>query len=722
MTIKNTVLVIGLLLSAFSQAKPPHYQAAGTVVNFTIGKPAYVVASPKTALEKRVTQWLSSYMQKVLKAPVRTVSSIKAVPAKMPAIILASHPDAALKLTISTKSEEAFALKSVIVNTHPAVIAAGNTELGLKRAVQRLIIKSEQHAPGLVIKPLNLSETPWIPQREWANCPWAPDKVRRSFNNPEVDKRNNIWLYSDQQIADYVEMFDWFGFSGSQLLETCANYGAMGSPEAFQDRLVKFAKAAHQNGQHVSYWVWAAQFNDYGWFDPEVTYKPAPGKTAFTDPKVRATFEKYYNGYAKMAPYVDMLIAHYYDPGSLTNREDVFSYLKLLQAKFKAKNPNIKMAVDFWAAGSPADYMQQLIDHGFDKSLLLEMSLPIFFKPDQREALHEAAKKLNMQMGIWGWYMTEYETDQRPMMHVNAKALKGFYQSIKNGVDKIQPISYWSEMEAYHLNNIFSMYASAQLLWNPDRDTDDILREIAEGIWGPRNGPQVLEAIKLIEDARSGPTWDTFWWKTKEYKLGADDPNEELKIADHAIANFEKMKTDTSFVPKFPLPFPPATFIELTLPHLRQIRQYAEFCIKADKIREAAKNNAPKAQLTAMAADAWQPILEYNTWIGSYGQPEANMQEKILRQMAKEYGFDIKTPGWVRYRDANRYLQRIQNVQRDMRDAYKFKGDESRIRSDMAFTAEKAMDCMQLLIQDGAVTLADNGTYQLPNWQDFSRK
>jgi len=37
------------------------------------------------------------------------------------------------------------------------------------------------------------------------------------------------------------------------------------------------------------------------------------------------------------------------------------------------------------------------------------------------------------------------------------------------------------------------MYAAGQLLWNPDRDTDEILNEIAEGIWGPHNGPQILE-------------------------------------------------------------------------------------------------------------------------------------------------------------------------------------------------------------------------------------
>jgi hypothetical protein len=495
----------------------------------------------------------------------------------------------------------------------------------------------------------------------------------------------------------------------------------MGSREAFQDKQMKFARAVRENGQQVTYWVWAAQFTDYGWFDPSVTYTPEKGKTAFEDPKVRAGFEKYYNGYAKMAPYVDMLVAHYYDPGSLTNREDVFKYLKLLQDKFKVKNPRLKMGVDFWAAGSPGEYMDQLIDHGFGNSLLLEMSMPINYKEGEREKLHEDAQKHNLKIGMWGWYMTEYETDQMPMMHVNAQALKAFYQEIKNGVYKIQPMSYWSEMEAYHLNNIFTMYASSQLLWNPDRDTDEILREISEGIWGRKNGEQVLQALKLIEDVRSGPTWNTFWWRTKEYRLGTDRPADDLRRAEQAIANFEGMKTDPSYVPKFPLPFPPETFIELTLPHLKQIRQFAQFRIKAATLSESAKNGTNTAELSKMASDAWQPILEYNTWIGSFGQPEATMQEKILSDLAREYKFELKMPAWVRYRDANRYLQRLQNIQAENTGPYRFKGDQGNI-GDFIFSHAKANECLQLLIREGAIVKSEDGRYQLANWEQYRMK
>ena len=133
-------------------------------------------------------------------------------------------------------------------------------------------------------------------------------------------------------------------------------------------------------------------------------------------------------------------MAHFYDPGALTQRADVFDYMQLLRGKFQAKNPKVDFALDFWAAGSDSEYMQQLADNGFGDSLFLEMSMPSVFPAGKRERLHEAS----------------------------------------------------------------------QLLWNPDRDPHEILRELAEGIWGPRNGPAILAAQELIQDTRSDPTWESF--------------------------------------------------------------------------------------------------------------------------------------------------------------------------------------------------------------------
>lgn len=374
-----------------------------------------------------------------------------------------------------------------------------------------------------------------------------------------------------------------------------------------------------------------------------------------------------------------------------------------------------------WRAESQSEYMQTLIDNGFGEALLMESSIPHTYPPGKREALHETAKKFGLKMGVWGWYTTEMETDQLASMYVNAQLLSRFYKQVRDGADKIQPISYWSEMEAHHLNNIFTMYSAAQLLWNPDRDPDEILNEISEGIWGPKNGPKIFKALKLIQDVRSGPTWESYWWNLPQHQVGTLAPNKDLQHSNEAIAALEGMKTDTNYIPKFPLPFPPSTFVELMLPHLRQIRQFSEYRVKIESIREAAKQGISKEELTKLANAAWKPVPDYNTWIGTFGQAEERIQEKIINQLSKDLDIQITSPGWMRWRDANRQLEALQIRQRNTITPFKFKSDLGMLWYDFMWTKEKGLDRFQLLLENGNIEKVDS-LYQLVNWEGYSRK
>jgi hypothetical protein len=695
--------------------------ARGGAVEFRAGEAALVVAAPTTDLEARVVVDLTDYLGKVLGHPAKLVASLDAAGGAAPAIVLSSTGRAQpFDVAAPTGSPESFALETrTSAGSRPLVLAVGNSATGLKRAVRRLIVKSEQREPGLVIPDIKQSESPWIPKREWTLCPWGPELVRGYFVNPNVDKRLNVWNYSDRQIADYVAMFDAFGFSGAQLMDTPLGYAVVGSAEGYQDRIRKFAEAADARGQDVTLWVWAAQFNDYGWFDPDVTYAPAKGTSAYEDPKVRATFERYYDGYARLAPHVDLLIAHFYDPGQLNDRADVFNYMRLLYGKFKAQNPDVRLGVDFWASGSDAEYMRQLIDNGFGDALLLENSMPHTYGPGKREALHEEAKKRGVNMGVWGWYTVEMESDQMPMMHVNARVLADFYRAVRDGADRIRPLTYWSEMEAYHLANVFTMYAAGQLLWNPDRDPDEVLHEIADGILGPRNGADLLAALKLIQDVRSGPTWDTYWWKQPAHRLGTADPKDDLRRADESIAKLEAMRIDPAFVPKFPLPFPPRTFVEVTLPNLRQIRHFADFRVKCAAIREAAAHGAPKDELARLAKAAWDPVPEYDTWIGAFGQPEAATQEAMMLQLVKDFAIDVPVPAARRWLEAERLLQAMQNQQRTNSTPLTLKLP---IRAGFNWTADKTRDRFQLLLDNGCVERIGQDQYHLTNWEEYRQR
>jgi len=273
-------------------------------------------------------------------------------------------------------------------------------------------------------------------------------------------------------------------------------------------------------------------------------------------------------------------------------------------------------------------------------------------------------------------------------------------------------------MEADHINNIYSMYAAGQLLWNPDRSSDEILSELTMGIWGLANGPKVLEAVKLIQDVRSGPSWDTYWWTMPNYRLGTANAASDLRRAESAIKNFSAMKPDPSFVSKFPLPYPAGTLIEMMLPHLEQIRRFAQFRLELDGIQGAIRRGLGGDELSKRLSAIWQPIPEYNTWVGTFGQPEARMQESLLRKVANEAHVPLVEPAWVRVRDCDRLLQKIQHLQLREGNELRFK---AAAMNEFHWTPQKLQDRMNKLLADGTVEKLGPDEYRLSGWRQFAR-
>ena len=707
-------VIIRLALALFLACSVP---CLGSIT-FNRDKPAHVVCPAPGEQARASVARLTDYMGRVLAVPVRVVGSLQSVPANAPAVVVLAG-DAASEpgLPKLGPSPESFSLTTRKKDGHPVVVVHAATEAGLPFAVQRLILRSRQESEGLVIPDIESTvESPWIERRQWTVCPWTPHLVRGVFVNPYADRRMDIHSYGPEQLNDYVAMMGSFGFNGCQLMETCYNYAVFGSVQADQEWQRMLIERVRENGQAASLWVWAAQFSGFGWVDPEFAQVAVPAKGAFEDPATRRVFEKYYDHYAALCPHVQRLFAHFYDPGCLADKEDVFKYLRLLETKAKAKNPDIDMGIDFWAADP--DYLNSIVDHGFKDYLLLELSFPQAYPGTKRQQLHEQARKLGVRLGIWGWYTTEYETDQLASMYVNAQVLKSVYQEIKRGAQSVYPITYWSEMEATHLVNIFSMYASAQLLWNPDRDPHDILNEIVAGIWGPTNGPAVLAAVELIQDVRSGPTWDTFWWRRPGYRLGTDHPQEDLARATASLAALGKMKSDPSFVPKFPLPSAPQVFVDLMLPHLEQIRQFAEFRVKLDEIRQAARAGATTDALEVMLSKAWQPIPEYNTWVGTFGTPELRAQKQMVSQLAKELKLKVRDPAWLVFQEADRVLQHLQRLQGQAVGPKVFRLREA--TGQFFWSPERAADRVESLVAEGVLERAGTDGFRLANWRDFA--
>lgn len=507
------------------------------------------------------------------------------------------------------------------------------------------------------------TDRPWIERREATVCLWKPDYIRGFISSMNTSLLIDFMCFSDRQFEEYALMLKECGFTGVQVTDMCSAWRPSGSPEFVHDRLRVFADALHRHGMEFTLWCWAAEFGDHGWHDDDVVYTAADGGEARNDPRVRAAFEKYYDIYAEAAPFTDRVIAHYYDPGNLTSIDDVLFFLRRFADKFKAANPAIKIGVDTW--GSPAEFPDRLVAAGFDDIMLMELPfLPIWREDGKRARFREGVKKLGCELGSWGWYTCEYETDQRPFMCVNNRVLSDVYRQVRAQGDSVMIPSYWSEMDAYHVLNFFSLYAAGHLLIDPDADPDMLLRESAALLAGDDDTNAFTSVLELIRDARSGDTWETYWWSEGNYILRLGDPADILaraKDAAEVLEGFIERRLDCA---KCAFPLKPWQIMKLILPHIRQIESFAKFRIGYAALCDKYDSCGDTPEVRAELEQLWQPVPEYNCIIGLWGQPEALEQTKMLREFGDRTGIPIPRVGYRDFAFKRRLVDRLTAFQR----------------------------------------------------------
>ncbi len=489
------------------------------------------------------------------------------------------------------------------------------------------------------------AQNPWIPEREAALCNWKPDYNRGFINNMNVSLLVDIMSYSDDQLRTYVRMLKVCGFTGIQIGDCCTTWRACGSWMRAHDVYKVIANEAHANGMTFTTWVWAAEFSGHGWHDEESAYAAADGGSAYDDPKVFAFFNKYYDIYADLAPYSDRLITHFFDPGRLASYDDAVKFAKLLADKFMSANPNIKFGIDTW--GCPPDFPQKLTDAGLTGWMLLELPfLPTWREEGKRARFRQGVKDAGCELGAWGWYTAETELDQSPTMNVNARVIKDVYQQIQAQGDHVMRIQYYSEMEAYHLINLPTIYCAGQLLINPDRDPDELLEEVAALMVGEEDRADLVDVLHLVQDARSGDRWDTYWWTEPNYIFNPNGQSLDLiasirdraAVAREKLADMVRRKVTTD---RIPLPIPVYNILRLMLPHMEQIRRFADFRLKMADLEAEYDAGIATDTLAARIDEIWDPIPDYNCVIGVWGQPEARVQADMVKAFCKKAGIPV---------------------------------------------------------------------------------
>ncbi|MCR4618663.1 MAG: hypothetical protein K5669_10845 [Lachnospiraceae bacterium] len=592
-----------------------------------------------------------------------------------------------------------------------------NTYLGIAFAGE-----SREHilkgAANIVIPENEISDTDaWMQEREPIICLWKTNATRGVFYNSDTSLKSEILSYSDDQLYNYVRMMKSLGYTGIQVTDMCSAWAYYGNYEFAHDRIRLMADAAHSLGMNFTLWVWGAEFNGYGWVDDSVVYNSNGVDKAFDSPEAIASFEKYYSIYAELADCADRVIAHYNDPGKLKTTEEIAYFASILREKCRAVNPDVNFGVSCYTNEIDARELNERM--GGD--------VTVYF--GARKTADETWKHPRdvcavdrIDFGIWSWCLTEMEIDQIAEMNVNATYIQNTY-NLTREEDSINKPTYWSEMDSYHILNIFSHYVAARLLIDPEISADALLLEVSEKIFGSEYASDMYEMLKLVEEARTGDSLDTFYWSGENYVIKSESYDsrgifeKSKRSLEHIDSILEAIDNGEEISSEIPMPVSVAELLMLIKPHIKQINEYADFRLKMDELKAAAEAGTGKDKLQALLNEYYVPVSEYNVITGVWGIPEARAQYEIIGEFCEKYGLEVpQDPTFIHYRKMRIYDQFI-TYQKNSKEKVLFNKDY--FQWGYAFGKEETIRLTNLLVDDGLLTETDDGLVYITDWERY---
>lgn len=555
----------------------------------------------------------------------------------------------------------------------------------------------------------------WMEEREAIICLWKTNTSRGAYYNGNTSLASEVMTYSDDQLYEYIKMLKYCGFTGIQVTDMCSNWSAFGGYEFVHDRLRTMADAAHSLDMNFTLWVWGAEFTGYGWVDETVTYSREGYNYAYENPDVVATFEKYYSIYAELADCCDRVIAHYSDPGQLTNSDDIGYFAAMLRDKFRSVNPDVSFGVNCWKDDFDKGILRNYLGTDF-----IAYEGGEFDNPEGRSNFRSSCNYLGIPFGTWSWNGCEMEIDQLAQMNVNAELLQKRYQEAV-AVDGIRGESvYWSEMDSYHLVNVFSLYCAGHLLQNPYADTEEILRSVAYDTVGEEYGGELYEILDLIQDARTGDSYDTFFYTKENYilKSGTYDADDILERSTRLLPILQEMIEQDLQTNVIPLPVSVTELLQLIEPHIAQIQQYAQFRKGMEELENMyASNGVSSDAMQAKLEEIYEPIPEYNCVIGMWGQPEARAQYELVEEFCVKTGLTVPDDPVFKYYRKQRIYQEMCSCQKGREDIYY--REKGMYQWGVAFGKEATIALEDELIAEGLLSETEDGYIYVTDWENY---
>lgn len=595
------------------------------------------------------------------------------------------------------------------------VYAFSNMYLGFSFAGEereRITAKSNViYVPSKVNSESNI----WMEEREPIVCLWKTNVPRGQYYNTNASLESELLSYSDDELYEYVRMLKHCGFTGVQVTDICAAWAQYGGYDFVHERLRYIADAAHSLGMKFTLWVWGAEFTGYGWVDDSVVYLDGNEyRYSYECPEAVATFKKYYKIYAELADCSDRVIMHFKDPSNICESEEVGFYAAMFRDMVKEINPDIDFGVSDYTHDYQLDILLQYL--GNDVTFYSD---PTIGDEENNRKFRTYCSLTGTRYGIWSWNLGEMEIDQLAKMNVNADIIKSVYQSSK-AQDGILKPSYWAEMDSYHVLNIFSLYCEGHMLINPELEPDELLMVISRELVGKKNAEKLFETAKLIQDARSGESWDSFKWGLEDYIIESENYKSDtlFEEATKCLGYIDEMLNDESLECTIPFPVDAKTFLKLVRPHVEQIRRFAEFRMALNRAEDFLSEGVEKETLEKYVASMYKAIPNYNTLVGVWGQSEAISQYKMLSEFCAKAEITMPRDDVFIHNIKEYVYQEMIAYQKNRNYRNEYNIDDSNIM--VTIMGRELIDTVVLeLEEEGLIEKVGDYLFVVSDWEDY---
>ena len=166
-----------------------------------------------------------------------------------------------------------------------------------------------------------------------------------------------------------------------------------------------------------------------------------------------------------------------------------------------------------------------------------------------------------------------------------------------------------------------------------------------------------------------------------------------------------------------PLPISLNDLLQLVRPHLLQIQDYAQFRVDLRELEQDYADGVDLQVLENRLYEISEPVKNYNTVIGAWGQIEARAQYEMVMAFCEKTGLEVPMHAAFQNERKQRILAQLITYQMELDEPHKV--SDTFYQWGLAYGPEETARLVQELVDEGLLIRDEDGLVYLANWDNY---